>query len=403
MITISKWTAALAATLAAISVNIVEFEIILLSESLSLFYVLSCIALLIWIIKKNQWEPNPLLILSFLIGMALYTRPNNGILFPLAVVSYFLFQGDSVFNLFASFKRQEFLLGLACLCAPFLILVCSWCLINKNNNGFFTLSTLSGFLTTTTVGNFIELAPNQFAALRDPYVQKREQNYREYGPNNFGETIWKARDEYMKNSGEITGWDNTVQLSPQRRFALLSQKVAEMTSSLILHHPILYAKNIFHGLIRYWEPGYFSPSTSSCINERAPGTKDGPVIKSGRIHQMILRLWEIEKPIAKGLNWLFLLSVPIIFLMMIFRGSQTATLLMIPICATLLNSLASAAFAYVDQRNGEPYLPLVYLTVVIVFHSACQLSKHARICSVKTRINKDCVVSGHTIKNFFLY
>lgn len=366
----TSWkVATLTSAFVGTAVNVANFDTAILTETLSLFLVTTSVAWITWCAFRKTWSPKEMIALGLWISFATLTRPNNIGLFIVLLLGMIFFSHESPLK-----ARLRFAKSVLAWVVPSCAVIVAWCQLNKVNNGHFTMSVLSGFLSSTKIGNYIELAPDEYAWIRDPYVQYRDRDYRN-GEGNFGETMWAALPELHAKLPEIIGREAYDRLPVQQRFPLISKKVGELTKYMILHHPLKFLDNYTHSWLRYWKT-HLILATAAATDPHPPGTTYGSVVKDGKSLDHLVRLYALQSPIAAGGCFIF----PFLAVYLIVRHRRS--LILLPVGAVLLNSLISSAFAFVDARNGHPYLPLVYVVSFVVCAEIWPFLK--RLLSVRT-------------------
>lgn len=114
----------------------------------------------------------------------------------------------------------------------------------KYTYGEWSLTTMTGYHMIQHTGVFFELAPDEYAGLRDTYLKYRDQQIASRGsPAN---AIWDAIPEMQEVSG-LSFFD-------------LSRTLARISTQMILDHPGLYLKNVAEGWWYFWRaPVYWQP------------------------------------------------------------------------------------------------------------------------------------------------
>ncbi len=138
----------------------------------------------------------------------------------------------------SSWRRIVFFLG------PVAALTLSWVLYIYNIYGFLGLSTMSGYHLIQHTGVFFEYVPDEYADLRDIYLQYREDRVAEYGSQ--ANAIWDAIPAMQEVSGQS--------------FFDLSRTLTNISVRLIMDHPDLYLRNVIDGWWMFWRaPIYWLP------------------------------------------------------------------------------------------------------------------------------------------------
>jgi hypothetical protein len=227
-------------------------------------------------------------------------------------------------------------------------LLLGWSFVNWWNVGYFGISTQMGFGLSNQSGPFIELAPDQYAAIRDPYLRARSKQIADTGTH--VNTIYRAWPEIRQE----TGYDDVQ----------LLREVTRMSLQLFASHPILYARGVSRAWLGFWHPplSHGMPFLGGHFRGIYPGSPSFTWL--GRLFNAIQSK---EIPLLMALNCVFLLSAVVSILQVLSREmSLDVDQLAIAIVLT-----ASAIQAMVEfGENGRfavPTFPLVVYTVVITF------------------------------------
>jgi 4-amino-4-deoxy-L-arabinose transferase-like glycosyltransferase len=232
------WLAGLVALAHTLNPQQIFFEADLLTEALTTFLIILSIAFLIGMLySKNPvlWKTLGLGLLTGLAaGWAALTRPL--FFFVPFWMAFFLLvfwrvkprirwggallvglSGAFVLGLWVNFIHQRF--------------------------NTFSLSTMTGFHLVQHTGLFFEYVPDEYATIRDVFLQYRAEQIAATGSP--GNAIWAAIPALEKASG----------LS----FYSLSSVLTKISIQLIVTHPVLYLKNVILGWFWFWKvPIYYS-------------------------------------------------------------------------------------------------------------------------------------------------
>jgi hypothetical protein len=124
---------------------------------------------------------------------------------------------------------------------PVVLFLGGWILFIYKNYGDLALTTMSGYHLVQHTGSFFEYVPDEYAPLRDTYIQYRDAHTAEYGTQT--NTIWEAIPEMSRVSGY--------------NFYDLSRVLAQISIQLILKHPLLFLKNAFIGWWMFWRTSFY--------------------------------------------------------------------------------------------------------------------------------------------------
>ncbi|MGC8740453.1 MAG: hypothetical protein ACP5UB_03250 [Candidatus Sumerlaeaceae bacterium] len=133
-------------------------------------------------------------------------------------------------------SREDRLRLLKWLCVyllPFFLSYASWSFVVWRHTHVFAPSLQLGASMTNHTGAFMELAPDQYAKIRDIYVAEREKRGGDH-INLFDEAGWKIAD-----ATSMTLWQ-------------LSLKFREINAYLIMHYPDRYLRQVVAAWDRIW-------------------------------------------------------------------------------------------------------------------------------------------------------
>lgn len=211
------------------------FEANLLSESLATFLLallLVCICLALESNSTHRW--GLWLALGALAGLAGLVR------------SLFLFMPAWVVLFLAFFSRgwrRRLAMALAVL-LPAVIFIGSWINFMNTRYGILGITTMTGFHMVQHTGDYFEFVPDQDAALRDTFLKYRNERMAQTGTS--ANAIWDAIPEMMR----VSDLD----------FHGLSNRLAQLSTQLILQHPDRYLANVIEGWWMFWRaPVYWKP------------------------------------------------------------------------------------------------------------------------------------------------
>ena len=230
------------------------FESSLLTESLTTFLlILTMTGMLIWFIYPHQRS----LWLAFLIGLVsvftLLVRPLFIYLPFLLLIfmwigikprhssSYVADEQVQLINPDSRNIHSHPVLSMIAFILPVCLFLGGWISFIYKNYGDITLTTMSGYHLLQHTGSFFEYAPDEYASLRDTYIQYRDAHIAEYGTQT--NTIWEAIPEMSRVSGY--------------NFYDLSRVLAQISIQLILKYPLLFLKNASIGWWMFWRTSFY--------------------------------------------------------------------------------------------------------------------------------------------------
>lgn len=249
------WLGGLVALAHTFNLGQLFFESNLLTESLTTFFVVLCMAIvLLWMVdfsKRTIW-------LAFSLGLAstltLLVRPLF-IYLPFYLLLFLwleprlssrrvVFAEETGDFTPAHHRRNNLNLAHAIIfMVPVVVLLGGWLYFIHKNFNQWSLTTMTGYHLVQHTGSYFEYVPDEYATLRDIYIRYRDAQIAQYGTQT--NAIWDAIPEMSKASGYS--------------FYALSKVLARISIDLILKHPILYLKNALVGWWMFWRaPVYWS-------------------------------------------------------------------------------------------------------------------------------------------------
>ncbi len=245
------WFGALAGLMHTLNLGQLFFEANILSESLTTFLVVLLLAGMTWLLhappRLAAWR---LLLMGFLLGLTggvlTLTRPQFIFLpFWAAFLLVAVWRGRGA----AIRWGAALLLGLTSLA-----FIGGWMVKLHQRFGIWGLDIMSGYHLVQHTGAWFEYVPDEYAAVRDTYLEYRQMRIRETGqPNN---AIWDAIPAIQEASG--------------LGFIELSQLMARLSIRLILEHPLRYLVSAAQGWWWFWKaPFYWTPEAIAPAGLRA--------------------------------------------------------------------------------------------------------------------------------------
>lgn len=269
------WFAGLLALAHTLDLGQLFFESALLSEALSTFLLFFALACLVYIlVSKTNGRASPpaavwlaALALGLVSAALALTRP---------LFAFIPFWGAFFLVFFwraAGFKSRLFTAALAAL--PALIALLVWVNYIHTQFNIIGLDSIGGYHLVNHTSSFFELAPDEYAQVRDTFLKFRAQHIADTGsPVN---TIWDAIPELMRQTG--------------LNYYALGRLMGTISNRLIRDHPWLYVKNLALGWWWFWRVGVFW----------LPETLSNPLLRAGAPVLMLA-----ERAALFGLNLFFL-------------------------------------------------------------------------------------------------
>ena len=267
------WFAGLMALAHTLNLGQIFFEATLLSEALATFLLFFCLACLVYLFKApTRKVPNLVIgLVALALGLAAaaltMTRP---------LFAFVPFWG-AFFMLFfwrpAPFKLR---LGAAALAGlPALIVLLLWVNFIYTQFNIIGLDSIGGYHLVNHTTSFFELAPDQYAPVRDTFLKFRAKHIAETG--SAINTIWDAIPTLMQQT--------------KLNYYSLGRMMGEISTRLIREYPWLYIQNLGLGWLWFWRVGVFW----------LPETLANPFLRTVTSALML-----VERYILVGINLLFL-------------------------------------------------------------------------------------------------
>ena len=235
------WFGALTALAHTLNLQQLFFEANLITESLTTFFIAASLAVAAWLLFSDHKQPLWKILLMAMAG---------GITTGLATLTRPLF-------VFLPFWAAFFLLAFWRMASPKvrwgvalvtgltgLVLIGAWVNFIHQRFGMWGLTNMTGFHLVQHTGLFFEYVPDEYAAIRDTFIQYREARLVETGEP--GNAIWDAIPALEQVSG--------------LGLIALSNLLTRISIQLILQHPGLYLRSVWEGWLWFWKaPVYWSP------------------------------------------------------------------------------------------------------------------------------------------------
>jgi len=205
------------------------FEANLLTETLSTFWLaLSMLGAFLWLSHKKYRTIWVGLAIGVSTALAALTRPLF-IFMPVLL---------SIFLAF-SFKRSALKFDwkpLVSILLPSILLLGGWMQWIQTRYHVFSLTTMTGFHLVQHTGYYFEDVPDEYAGLREVYLDYREARVEARGTQ--GNTIWDAIPALQEETG--------------MNFYELSRVLQKISIQLILTHPWQYLSRVVRGWWLFW-------------------------------------------------------------------------------------------------------------------------------------------------------
>jgi hypothetical protein len=124
---------------------------------------------------------------------------------------------------------------------PVILLLGGWLTFIHTKYGDWALTTMTGYHLIQHTGSYFEAVPDEYAALRDTYIQFRDAQIARLGTQT--NAIWEAIPEMSQVSGY--------------NFYDLSRVLTRLSLQLIAKHPLLFLQNAFQGWWMFWRTAVY--------------------------------------------------------------------------------------------------------------------------------------------------
>jgi hypothetical protein len=220
--------------------------------------------------------------------------------------------------------------------APILLGMFAWGKLVQAKTGHFAMSTQSGFGLVNHSVEFIELAPPEYANVRDILLRHRAERIAAAG--HPGNTIWYAWPEIQ----QATGWS-----LPEA-----SRQMHRMSAQMFAEHPLRYAASVALSWVQFWTvPIIWEPRRIE------------PAILGAALEWV----WAVEHKVVRLANLAFVLLSAAVLVLPGVRRAVHWELDATAIAALVFGSSVLQALA--DRGAGSRYAmtlqALVVLTVVV--------------------------------------
>lgn len=222
------------------------FEANLLSETLATFWVMLSILGSVWYhrdLKRRGWIGVAVGIIS---ALAILTRPVF-IFLPVLLTLYLIISVEGQ-KLVLHWRPVLTVLAVA------VGIVVGWMAFMQSVHHTFSLTTMTGYHLVQHTGYYFEDVPDQYAQIRDIYLQYRDARIEARGTQ--GNAIWDAIPAIMT----ATGYS----------FGELSGLFQKISIQLILTHPLEYLARVGRGWWLFWRaPVYWQADAIASVGLRA--------------------------------------------------------------------------------------------------------------------------------------
>lgn len=215
-----------------------------------------------------------------------------------------------------------------------------WLLYMRTSWDVLSPTTMAGFSMVQHTGGYFDYLPDEYAAIRDTYIEYRDAQIAERGVQT--NAIWEAIPAITEASG-IGFYD-------------LERELYRLSWMLIRQHPELYGQNVFKGWINFWKaPVYWQPEQ----------------LASGWIRSAIQGLAWFGRGVSVLANILFLiLSLGVVISLKLRSSIRMGPLLWLSLAAVWLISIVQTLLDHGDNpRFLVPMQMMVFFVVMVAIVS----------------------------------
>jgi hypothetical protein len=325
------WFGALAALVHTLNLGQLFFEASLITETLTTFLIVSTLAWIAWLFfsgtRCSLWQVVAVGFIGGLIAsFVTLTRPLF-IFLPFWVALFLLafWQGAA--------RKMRWGAGLAAGLSGLLI-VGAWVNFIHQRFGIWSLSVMNGYNLVQNTGIFFEYVPDEYAAIRDTYLQYRDERIAETGVP--GNAIWDAIPALEQASG--------------LGFIPLSNLLVRISIQLILDHPDLYLRNVLQGWLWFWKaPVYWSSAS----------------VANPALREVIFALVAIQRGGMVVFNIAFILGSLALFWKKLRQPLKMNTLIWFTVSVVWLTSIIQALLDHGDNPRFSVPIQTLILFVIL--------------------------------------
>ena len=322
----TAWALA-AAVINLLTLNALFFEPAVMTETITAFLLVAVSYLMASMVSGMAGSATPWL-LGLITALLILTRSQFIVLIPVFLVLLWWFARQR--------RASTLLIFLLVTSAP----VLGWAGFNKQQTGYFTITTLLGYNLSNHSGAFMERAPDKDAVLRDIYLKYRDRKMAETGSHHM--TIFNARKELLQTTGlsEIG----------------LSREFQRISVNLFMAYPADYLGSVAKAWLSYWtEPNYW----------RLDKVRNPSVSTVAQI------IWKAQHLLLRGLNVVFILLTPyVVWRALMCRDAVSHGMRIALVLAANVLSVSVMQALVEFGENGRyfiPSQPLVLMFVLLVF------------------------------------
>ncbi len=324
---ISTAWALLAGVVNLLTLNTLFFEPAVLTETLTAFLLVTVSYLMAAMVCGRAGTASPW-VLGLATSLLVLTRSQYIALIPVFLLLLWWFVRAR--------RAMTLLIFLFVAVGP----VLGWAAFNKQQTGYFTITTLLGYNLSNHSGDLMEHAPDKDAVLRDIFLKYRNRKMANTGSPYMA--IFDARQEMRR----VTGLSEIG----------LSRELQRISVNLFMAYPVDYLRSVGEAWLSYWtEPIYWRLDKIS-----SPG-----------VAVVVRAIWKVQHPLLRGLNVVFMLLTPYVLWRSLLQRNALSNALRVALLlmASVLSVSVLQALVEIGE-NGRYFIPnqaLVLMLVVLVF------------------------------------
>lgn len=303
-------------------IHVYFYETSILIETLSLFLV----SIVFYALTTNYLEEKNVkkdLFIGCVLGFLVLVK-------PFFAYIPFLIYG---FGVLKSFSFKNFISSKIIILVFPLLSYFGWSYVNKINTGYFVSTTYFGLNISQNCVHFAEKAPDEFATIREIYINNREAAIAE--KSDVAMSIWRAHQELIDSTGLAY-------------FPDLSNELGRFAKATIANVPNEYWHQvIFVSWIDFWK-------TFICWNP-----DEFMIVPAGTFLAFV---WQIQSPILLLFKVLFIGLLPLYVIRFFKNKKFTIEIILYKII--FVTSILQAIVTY--GTNAKYSYPFEYMMIILV-------------------------------------
>lgn len=295
------------------------FEFALLSETLTLLFIVLVFYFFINIRKK---ESKSYLLLGLACGYLILIKPFY-IFLPVILYLFLLFNDNQ--------KKKYIQKTVYILFIPVIVFL-GWSYVNKINTGYFTSTTFYGFNLAQNCVNFAENTTTEYSEIGEIYAKYRDNRTSD---KEIAMTIWEAYPELEEKTGLA--------------FPDLSKRLYDYSIATIKKNPAAYLEQVFISWRDFWKTSLYWEYDSFAIPQA---------------NNILLYICYAERILLQLIKILFVLLIPYNIIQTIRKKklSPQTIISIVILSASILQALVTYG---TNSRFSFPFEMLIVLSVLL--------------------------------------